>query len=604
MKKILLLPLLVSLALIITAQSSSSISGPDKDLRLKKVELRPNQVGTYENDFVSKIPRTSTQIGTTWYDGQALNYGNMMQRTWAYPDGSLGAIWLSSGQDLDPERGCGYNYYDGADWGTSDPHVGPADRMGTPSYAPWGPNGEIITQYRYPGGEPGPLKFFRRETKGTGDWIETELFGPDGLSLVWQSIITSGEDNEHIHLLAFTYDAPYQGQEGALLYYRSSDGTETWDIDGVIIEGLGSDYYETISSLSYAWANPVGETIAFNYGFDQYGGKLFKSENNGDDWEIIDVYTTPFSSLDQPSDAGPFGCGMGSSAVALDSDGDAHVVWARMRWDWAGAEAHYYPFTDGLIYWNESMAPLDTTIISAYTLDFLEAGGNLIGSLDLEIPSGQPTYYNALWGFPQISIDSQDNIFVATSTVSDYTNPDDLLYRHIFVNSSFNGGETWEGQVDLNDGILYLFSECAFPAMAPVIDDKVHIVYQEDNVPGIHEWANEHDIVENKMKWMSYDKDFFVGVDEEKEITSFSLSEGYPNPASETVSFSLNLKNAEIANVRLTNIIGQVVQSEIIDGLHSGANTISLNVSDLMGGVYFCTIEVNNISQTSKIIIR
>lgn len=587
----------------IIAQSNSNITGPDKNLRLKKVELTPNQVGFFDNEIINKIPSSSTQIGTTWYDGQALNYGNMMQRIWAYDDGSLGAIWLSSGQNLNPERGCGYNYYDGAAWGTADPHVGPADRMGTPSYAPWGPNGEIITQYRYTGSSPGPLRFYKRENKGEGDWIETELYGPDNLSLVWQSMITSGENNEYIHVLAFTYDAPYMGQEGALLYYRSSDGAETWEIDGVIIEGLGDDYYATISSLSYAWANPVGDIIAFSYGFGQFGGQVFKSENNGDDWEIIDVFTTPFSSLDPPTDAAPFGCGIGSSAVVLDSNGDAHVVFARMRWDWAGGDAHYYPYTDGLIYWNESMPSLDTTIISSYTLDYLAQGGNLIGSLDLEIPSSQPTYYNALWGFPQMSIDNENNIFVATSTLTDYANPDELLYRHILVNSSFDAGNSWEGQVDINDELIYKFSECAFPAMAPVIGDKIHIVFQEDNVPGMHEWANEHDLIENKMKWVSYDKDFFVGVENDKEENIFHLSKAYPNPASELVHFDINIQNPKNITATLSNILGQVIKYETLDGLNSGINNISLNVSELKEGTYFYSLDADGIIQTRKIIV-
>jgi len=66
------------------------------------------------------------------------------------------------------------------------------------------------------------------------------------------------------------------------------------------------------------------------------------------------------------------------------------------------------------------MDVLDTTIISSYTLDYLDAAGNLIGWLDesLVIPDGQPNYANALWGFPQISIDAENNMFVATSTIS------------------------------------------------------------------------------------------------------------------------------------------------------------------------------------------
>jgi hypothetical protein len=100
-----------------------------------------------------------------------------------------------------------------------------------------GPNGEIIALYQYVVGS-GSIKFYTRENKGVGDWIESTLAPPAGVSLVWHSMMTSGPNHEYIHLLAYTYDAAYQGQTNALLYYRSSDGAQTWDIDGVIIDGL------------------------------------------------------------------------------------------------------------------------------------------------------------------------------------------------------------------------------------------------------------------------------------------------------------------------------------------------------------------------------
>jgi len=77
-------------------------------------------------------------------------------------------------------------------------------------------------------------------------------------------------------------------------YYRSSDGGDSWDVEGEIIDGLGEDYFTSINALSYAWANPVGSTIAFTYGFDEFGGNIFKSIDDGDNWEIIEVLTLLF----------------------------------------------------------------------------------------------------------------------------------------------------------------------------------------------------------------------------------------------------------------------------------------------------------------------
>ena len=606
MKKHVLLSLLIVVAIFAFGQNKyGQITGPNKNLMLKHVKLHPDQMTHFNGELSDFRSTNGENIGTTWYDAQTINYGNVMQRIWAYSDGTIGATWTGMGPGAPgvPDRGCAYNYFDNTSWGEADLHVGPDDRMGPPCYAPWGENGEIVSQYKYIADE-GPMMLYLRENKGAGEWQEIQLDGPEGVSLVWQAMITSGEENEYIHILAYTYDAVYMGQENALLYYRSSDGGDSWDIDGEIIDGLGEDYLLTINVLSYAWANPVGSTIAFTYGFDEFGGRLFKSDDHGDSWSIIEVFNSPFSGIDPPTETNMFPCGIGTSACALDSEGMAHVVFPRMRKAFAAGEASWYPYTDGLIYWNETMDVLDTTVISSNTLEFLEAGGYLIGWLDetLEIPDGQPNYANALWGFPQISIDAEDNMFVATSTITNEDNGE-FNYRRIFVNSSWNGGLSWEGQVNVTNEVSQMFSECAFPAMAPVIDNEVHIVYQEDYLPGFHEWLDDHVAVENLMVAISFDKDIFVGVEEEIKHSTIKLSEGYPNPVENLINFELKLNNKASVNMSLINIVGQIVRVENIGEQQAGIVTLSLDVSELMTGTYFCTIEVDHQKFSRKVII-
>jgi hypothetical protein len=532
-----------------------------------------------------------------------------MNRIYAYPDGTIGATWQCSGEGAVPDRGTGYNYYDGAEWGTADPHIGADVRTGWPSYAPWGPNGEILCHYWYATGSlPGPIKFYKRENKGEGDWVETVLYGPEGLSIVWHSMTTSGENHEHIHLLAFTYDAPYQGQEHALVYYRSSDGAVTWDIDGVIIEGLGADYFATINLLNYDWANPVGNTIAFSYGFDEFGGRVFKSYDNGDSWDIIEVFESPFDPTDPPTDTEMFPCGVGTSACALDSEEKLHVVFSRMRKIWTSGDLYYYPYTDGLIYWNEDMPVLDTTIISSYTLDYLNAAGNLIGwvmsSEPYEIPDEQPNYGSSLCAFPQISIDADDNMFVAYSTLAPDYSSGTFFYRHILANGSFDGGNIWNGQIDLNAEIQFILSECAYPEMAPVIGDYVHVVFQEDNIPGIHEWLENHPPCENRMYHKDVPKDIFIGVCEPAETLQFEISQNFPNPASNTTQLGLRLEKTSDVSVSIVNVVGQIIKKTDMGTMNTGNNIITLDVSDLSPGIYYYTVQVDEQKATRKMIVQ
>jgi len=574
----------------------------------------PDQVQDYSAGVIGQKAFDNVVIGTTWYDAQAINYGNVMPRMWAYDDGTIGASWTSAGEDLNPERGAGYNYYNGTEWGTPDPHVGvpPDERLGTVCYAPWGENGEIICSYKYVAGE-GPILFFRREVKGEGEWVETQVVGPPGTSIVWQSMMTSGPNNEFIHLLAYTYDLPVQGQENALLYYRSDDGGESWDPDGIIIDGLGSDYLATINALSYNWANPVGNTIAFTYGFDQWGGWVFKSQDNGDNWEMITVMESPYDPLDPPVAADAFGAGIGSSSIALGSDGKAHVVFPRMMRAYTDPDWGYYPWTsDGLIYWNEDKDPLDSTIISTTGLDNLIDGGYLCGYvfgydpiIGEEVPIDQPTYANAMCGFPVISIDAQDNIFVSSSNYApDYTSPD-FLYRHIVANSSFDGGATWNGMIDLNDDFQFIFSECAFPAMAPVVDNTIYFLFQEDSYPGTFEWPNEQpEAVENSMIMMSVPKSVFVGVEENEIMLNFELSQNFPNPARQSTQFNLRLDDNSNVTILVVNVVGQSVKQLSMGSMDAGSHRISLDVSDLTAGMYHCIVNVDGQIATRKLVVQ
>jgi hypothetical protein len=606
MKKALLFTFIITIAFALNAQYAQII-GPNKNLALKQLEIHPDLYSPHGSSVIGQKEYPQTIIGTTWYDSQS--YGNVMPRMHEYPDGTVGAIWMAAGEGItNPERGAGYNYFNGTEWGTPNLHVGQDDRHGWPNYCAWGANGEIISVYHYDGVIVGPLLLFKRETKGEGEWEEIALYGPEATSLVWHSMMTSGENHEHIHILAFSYDVPVQGQEHALLYFRSSDGGETWDIDGIVIEGLGSDYYITIESLSYTWANPVGNTIAFTYGFDIYGGKIFKSDDNGDTWDIIEVFDWPYDPLDPPEDSPVVPCGSGTNAIALDSDGKAHVVFPRMRNTWVGGEVQWSPYTDGLIYWNEDMPLLDTTTISSYTLDYLADAGNLLGWVmseePYEIPENQPNYGEALCGFPQISIDEQNNMFVAYSSLSPEYSSGEFFYRHIVANSSWDGGNTWNGQIDLNTDISFIFSECAYPELTPTLGNTLHLVFQEDEYPGIKEWQNNHEYVENHMYYFGVPKDVFVGVEENEIALNFELSQNFPNPARLSTQFNLRLNDKSNVTIHVVNVVGQSVKQLSMGSMDTGNHRITLDVSDLTAGIYYYSVNVDGQIATRKIVVQ
>ncbi len=605
--------LILSLTLIASATYAQKQHVTDRMDRGKAVLMAPAPSPEEALSVAGKIipgekPSSAFVIGNTWYDTQTYNSGNMMNRIYAYPDGNLGATWMFKAASGLPDRGTAYNFNNGSTWSGAALHLGNDANNAFPSYAPWGPNGEIVAHYQYVAGD-GPIKLLRRETKGTGSWIESVLPPPPGnYSLVWHSMITSGTEHQYIHVLAYVYDDPYLGQDDALLYYRSSDGGVTWEINGMLIDGLGSDFFTGIASLRYFWAQPVGKTLAFTYGFDYFDGLVFKSTDNGNTWQKTVVYQSPWNPFNIPDVTVPYGSGDGTSAIALDSQGKVHVVFGRDIWfhdvittppgGW-----YYYPTsTEGLIYWNESMPTLDSTTVSSYTLDYLVAGGNLIGwvvpdTATLNILSGQPSYGVGLTSQPQLSIDANDNLVVVYSALTPANPVDGIYFRRIYSNATADGGGAWNGIKELTSDFQFIYSECVYPAVAPVTDQTVHVVFQEDYAPGTG--AGD----ENFMEYINFPMGFFVGTGEMQNRPGFEVSQSYPNPAHLTTRFVVALETAARVNIEIMNVTGQTLRLQEAGILKPGKNLVETDLSGLSAGAYFLVVKAGDFQVTRKVLV-
>lgn len=85
-------------------------------------------------------------------------------------------------------------------------------------------------------------------------------------------------------------------------------------------------------------------------------------------------------------------------------------------------------------------------------------------------------------------------------------------------------------------------------------------------------------------------------------LNSFVL---YPNPATSNTSISFNIVEKNKVSVMVYDVLGNVV-SEIsqTNDFEKGNHTISLNTSDLAGGIYYISLQVNGSKETKKLIIN
>ena len=90
-----------------------------------------------------------------------------------------------------------------------------------------------------------------------------------------------------------------------------------------------------------------------------------------------------------------------------------------------------------------------------------------------------------------------------------------------------------------------------------------------------------------------------VGV---RETTAVRFGQAYPNPASSVVNFDYSLSVNDNASISVYNLLGQEVKSQAVNYLQG---RLSISVSDLNDGIYFCNLFVNGRAvKTEKFVVK
>jgi len=519
MKKLLLLSLALSLTVCAFSQTRARLSNTLKDQSVQRVYApctdESSSIFTQPtNPTVNRaLAADETQLGTTKYDNQTNN--NLSNRFYRYADGKMAFVWtmgLETTSGSWTDRGSGYNYFDGTAWGPEPTVRVENARTGWPSYAPLGANGEIIVCH-----DANNLHISTRPEKGSGTWTQTSKIGPAGTKLTWPRVMTSGTDHNTIHLFSNSYNA-YEGQTQALLYSRSQDGGATWDIDYEIIPGTGADSYTEISADDYVWAEPVGNTLAFLCSSKWSDLFLMKSTDNGETWTKTVIWEHPYPMWDWnvTITTDTVWCPE-SATLALDNTGKAHVAFGigRIAHTAVGTTFNFWPYTDGIGYWNEDMPPFTNENqhkALCTSPGYLVENVNLIGWMqdmngDGTITLIDPPYsYNPQIGMstmPTIAVDGQNHVIVAYSSLMENLDNTVFNYKHIWARASPDGGATWNDFLDVTGSALHSYDECILPLLAANQEgDNIHLIYNADDTPGLTlSTPPDHDPQENRQNY-------------------------------------------------------------------------------------------------------
>lgn len=476
-----------------------------------------------------------TTIGTTWYDLQS--NGSLSGRIAFHPDGTIGAVWTyGMQQSMFPDRGTGYNFFNGSYWG---PH--PTSRIeniktGWPSYDTWGPSGEILVAHN---GETG-LEISKRSVRGSGNWTQFLFQGPPGIEddPVWPRLVTSGPTHEYVHLVCNSYNL-YQGQYGAMLYSRSNDGGQSWDPHNIILPGTDSAYYSEIGTDAYTMA-ANGNIVAILCASSYHDMFVLKSADNGDTWNKTVIWEHPYPFFDGfTTVTDTFFCVDNSASVAVGPDGKVHVVFGitRLLNDQPGNGLTYFPYVDGIGYWNEDMATFSNHINAlappslGYMNSELVTDTNYVGwSQDVD-GDGSLTFVGVtsylqkgLSTMPSICVDDLYRVFIAYASTTETFANSTSNYKKIWMRGMDGSG--WGSFVNVTNDIVHIFDETVYPVLSQTTGNyDLHLLYQADVYPGIAVLGDQY-YAENNIIHSSIPKTDLVSA-----VPFYSVST-FPNPSS------------------------------------------------------------------------
>ncbi|MBM3436121.1 MAG: T9SS type A sorting domain-containing protein [Bacteroidetes bacterium] len=552
-------------------------------------------------------------IATTYYDQQT--NASTQNRIYYFDDGTIGAT-LTWGMEPPSynDRGTGYNYFDGTSWTSWPTQRIESMRTGWPSYAPLGSEGELVVAH-LSGADTVGLLFSKRTVKGEGDWAESLFTGPAGYeALYWPRMVTGGSNHDHIFMIAMTAPEtnggnPYQGLNGALLYSRSTDGGNIWDIHNQILQGMDSTEFEGFMPDGYAFAEPLDNTVAFVVGSRRTDMFLMKSTDYGATFEKTIIWDNPCDTiLPQDTLYHPDA----SMAIALDPSGKAHVAFGIIN-SWYDGNWYYDPMVDGIGYWNEDMPAFSSNynalnpqggagseMVADYNL--IAWTQDINGNGQIEIDEVGNYLVKGISSMPQLIIDEANRVFLVYTSVTEGFNNGVQNYRRLWCRASPDGGNTWgEFHIMCND-LIYIFEDFIFPSCAAKTNDCLHCVFLHDIEPDLNMFCETY--VENSVKYLSIPKDDIVGLNTPKENPAFEVTFNIPNPFTESAIVTVTLSEPSELTFDLLNLLGQkVTGTSHFKGI-TGVNNLKIERSGLASGVYYYNVRTGEKSISKKMIIN
>ena len=658
MKKVLFLTLAIAVGMTGFAQTKGGLKKSDLSKQsVKAYALDLNEESTPGINFGKHeaMPLNSRATATfeefetmvTYYDKQS--NGSIGNRIAAWPDGtaSIVATWDYSGSTSYPDRGAGYNYYDGSSIGDIPTQRVEPVKSGWPSICAAG-EAEILVSHAT------GTNVYRREKKGEGEWVEiTNL--PE---LQWPRVCASG-NGQYVHIVGTNTATDDQGNTIYTNWYsRSTDGGLTWSTPVCPPEVDPSLYYNNIGADDYIIASN-GNTVAILFGGLTYEMFYIISYDNGETWEKQLVAEFPHGhghdwydeTLSSETDS--IWWMDNSQNIAIDSKNVVHVAFGLTRWAPAPESGYgyitYWPYTDDIVYWNseyvnaeggheilrfgkepaiDNQNPLwalngadgvSSTLNEDRLWALAEADGHqhlhLFGFPDengdgevnfTEFWDGHVAYTSyGIANCPAISIDEAGNMAIVYSVLSEtrVETVQNFYYRSAYVTYRDQWGNWYDDYENLCSDFIHMYQE-VYPtfALSNGHDNTFWVGYSADESIGLYIDSEQDDLTDNYIYLVKLQPEC-TGVNENQAVNPMTAVRVYPNPVQDVLNIEVNASMTSEMSIAVYNITGQKVM-ETSANVNAGINTPSINVSSLNSGIYFVTVKANGFENTMKFVVK
>lgn len=618
-------------------------------VKISKADIKPindevpEGAGQGSSDFLLKSKKdknfNSVVLGSTFYDLQTNSSPG--RRIVLHDDGTISAVWTTSpdgGETSYPNRGSGYNYFDGTSWlSNRENKIETEGRTGWPSIMRLDDGTEMIIAH-----ESGTGGFITstNSAKGNLDFISSSPILDDNTVVnvnrvpIWNRSVAS---NGKIHTISNYWasednDVPVVEKNGVsspTTYSRWDQEGDTSDFEHILLPGYDSALYTNGGGDTYA-IDARGDVIAIVVGGLGEALSLWKSTDNGDTWIYTDVDSFPYKTqLTEVLITDTASTNDGSLDVLIDASNTVHVFYGGARVfdnDLTDESFSFLPGTSRLMHWKEGDAApkicgvgIDRDEDGAYTVttetfQTLDANGNVPGTL----LSASRTGNTSLVTMPSASVDADGNLFVVYSApVEGAVHFLNSTFRDVFVSYSTDGGDTWNGPQNITqDGRV----ESTFPCAAKMADDFLHLIWQEDATPGT--FLQNHSVAAgshpNEIGTINYaavpvtdiindvlGTDVITNVNEvTRDAEVFVVSQNQPNPFNGSSEVIIYLRDASPLTLTVADMLGNVLNTGDLGMMNRGNHTVTIDGSNLSAGMYFYTISSSQNSITKRMQVK